>query len=75
MSDLGSFGHRYFKPSAHEFSDEESSQLLRTLYCYVEHYDWTEDTITSVVVDLAQSMDVTTAAEDQMRSEIEARFS
>jgi hypothetical protein len=58
----------------HEFSDEESAELLRQIFCYTEHYDWSEDTITSVVVDIVQTLDRTTNTEDMMRRLIEERF-
>ena len=74
MTDPKSFHFRQFVPAPHEFSDDEAAELLRRIYCWVKQYDWTEDSITSVVTDLAQSMDRTTNSEDQMRREIEEQL-
>jgi len=62
-------------PTPHEFSDEESSELLRNLYCYCEYYDVTPDSISELAQELAQSQDRTSVAQDYMRRTLEARFS
>ena len=74
MESPSSRHHHRYKPAPHEFSDEESTELLRALYCYIEYYDITIDSIADLVVELTQSQDRTSDIEDQIRSELEARF-
>jgi hypothetical protein len=61
-------------PAPHIFSDDENYELLSTLFCYIEYYDITVDSITELVAELAQSQDHTTDAEDSMRRILSLRF-
>jgi hypothetical protein len=65
---------RPYTPSPHEFSDDESNELLKDLYCYCEYYDTKSDSIAELAAELAQSQDHTSAHSDEMRRALETRF-
>jgi len=57
-----------------EMTDEECARLARDLYRYITVHDWTDDSISELVSDIAMSQDVTSDELDAIRQEIEERF-
>jgi hypothetical protein len=55
-------------------TDEETRQLLRLLHQFIHEYDHYDNTVTSVVEEIAMSQDVTTDEVDNLRREIEWHF-
>lgn len=64
----------FYPDNEGELEDEETEILIRLLWRYVMHYDWTDDSIAALAEDIRQSHSHTPDDLEQMCTELEVRF-